>query len=1027
MKEFKKINDITGWALFLISFFVYLLTVEETASFWDCGEFIAVSYKLEVPHPPGAPLFLLLGRMFSFLAFGDVTQVAYWINILSVLSSALTILFLHWSIVLLGRKVIKPIKGDYSMNQIFTLMGGGIVGSLAYTFSDSFWFSAVEAEVYALSSLFTAFVFWAILKWEWIENQQFADKWMILIAYVMGLSIGVHLLNLVAIPALGLIFYFKKYKETSTIGVISAFLVSGFAILVIMYGVIPGLPSVAGWFEILFVNSFGLPFGYGITFFIIIFIGMLVYGLYYSEKNQKEVLNVALLAFTFILIGYTSYGIIPIRSGYNTPINENDPSDIISVVKYLKREQYGDRPLVYGQSFVSTREKQEQGAPVYRKAENKYEIYDYKTKIIYDKKNNMLFPRIYSQQPGHPELYRQKLGLKQDEKPTMLDNLSYMISYQFGHMYFRYFMWNFAGRESDEKEAGWLSPWEDIGVDLPEELARNKARSNFYMLPFILGIIGLIFQYKKDEKDFWVLMILFFLTGLGLVLYLNSPPVEPRERDYIYVGSFYAFAIWIGFGVFALKEFLSKYFKNGLAAPALACALSLSVPAVMGINGWDNHNRSNRFHSIDQAKNTLRSCAPNAILFTGGDNDTFPLWYVQEVEGFRTDVRVVVLSYFSTDWYISQMRRQAYESDPLPMSIKPKNYLTGTNDYVPLVEAEGGEKRAVNVASYISLVDKNDPRVKVKLQGGGETAKLLTRNFSLDIDKADILEKGFIPKGKEDQIVDQMVWSLKEGQRAIFKSDLAILDLLATNNWERPIYFNNTSSNTSNLELRPFLQLEGMAFRLMPIRSKPSGEVGEVNIEVMKENLSEFEFRGFDDPSTYNDEEYRKFGANTRHSYARLAKALYDEGRLEEAKEVLDTGLKNIPDTTIPYSYFTSRFVELYYLLGEKERAKEIADVMERRAQEFVNYAVDHGKYDDNIYRSAMIFPSALADIYRRLSIQVMNEATTLQGSSDINLESDISTQLEEIEEERKYYMTEFERFDKQLEENQQKLRSGKR
>ncbi|MEM1135774.1 MAG: DUF2723 domain-containing protein [Bacteroidota bacterium] len=1019
MREFSKINNICGWFVFLVSAIVYIITLEETASFWDCGEFIAVSYKLEVPHPPGAPLFLLLGRMFSFLAMGDVEMVAYWINVLSALSSAFTILFLHWTIVLLGRKIIKPENGNYTQPQLIVLMAAGIVGSLAYTFSDSFWFSAVEAEVYALSSLFTAFVFWAILKWELIEERTYADKWLIMITYVMGLSIGVHLLNLVTIPALALIIYYKRYKETTIAGQLAAMAAGGMVIIGIMYFVIPGLPSIAGWFEILFVNSFGLPFGSGIIFFVILLIAAIVYGIRYSEKNKKEVLNIVMLSLTFILIGYSSYGIIPIRSNYNTPIDENNPEDIISFVRYLKREQYGDRPLIYGQTYDAQRVDVEVGAPIYRKAESKYEIYDYRSKPVYDAKSKMILPRIYSQQPGHPDLYRNWIGLGPNEKPTLVDNFKYMFIYQFGHMYFRYFMWNFASRESDDKEAGWLMPWEDIGVDLPEDLARNKARNNFYMLPLILGIFGLIFHYKKDQKNFWVLLLLFFLTGLALVLYLNSPPVEPRERDYIYVGSFYVFTIWIGFGVLGIYDALKKVSFNHI----IATILGLIIPVIMAAEGWDNHDRSNRFHSIDQAKNTLRSCAPNAILFTGGDNDTFPLWYVQEVEGFRTDVRVVVLSYFSTDWYMEQMRRPAYESEPLPISMKPENYLQGKNDYVPLVEDPNMKDRAVNIKSYIKLVDKNDPRVLVPLQDGSFTAKLLTKNFVLDINKNEVLQKGFIPKGKEDRVVDKMTFRIKDNATAIFKNDLAILDILATNNWERPVYFNNTSQNTSNLDIRPWLQLEGMAFRLMPIRTNGNGEVGEPNIEVMRENMSQFEFRGFEDPTVYHDEEYRKFGSNTRNSYARLARALYDRGDKEAAKEVLDEAMENIPDKSIPYSFFTSRFVEIYYLLGEKEKAQEIAGVMERRATEFMNYMEQTGKYDETLYRNAMLFPTALADIYRRLSITTTNKERTLQqqGGEDINLESQ-QAELKKIEEEKTFYMQEFEKYDQMLEQYRGKI-----
>jgi tetratricopeptide (TPR) repeat protein len=1012
MKAFQKINNITGWVIFLIAATVYTITVEETASFWDCGEFIAVSYKLQVPHPPGAPLFLLLGRMFSFLALGDVERVAYWINMLSVVASALTILFLFWTIVLLCRKFIKAENGNYTTAQIATMMAAGAIGALAYTFSDSFWFSAVEAEVYGMSSFLTAFVFWAMLKWELIEDQQYADRWLVMIAYTMGLSIGVHLLNLVTIPALAVIAYYKIYGKPTLFGWVTAVFTGLVIVGVINSGIIPGLPTLAGWFEIFFVNSFGMPFNSGIIIFGILLVAALYMGIRYSEQNKKEVLNLVTLCVTFILIGYSCYGIVLVRSNYNPPIDENNPEDVISFVRYLKREQYGDRPLLFGPTYEAKRIDIKRTTPIYRKAENKYEIFDYKTEAVYDPKAKMLLPRVYSQQEGHINLYKSWIGMKDGEKLTMFHNLKYMFVYQFGHMYFRYFMWNFAGRESDDKEAGFMLPWDDVGVELPHELATNKARVNFYMLPLLLGFIGLFFHYRKDQPNFWNLLLLFFLTGLALVIYLNSPPVEPRERDYIYVGSFYVFAIWIGLGVVAIQEAMANFLKGN--SPYAAGALCLVVPVLMGAQGWNNHDRSGRFHSVDQAKNTLRSCAPNAILFTGGDNDTFPLWYVQEVEGFRTDVRVVVLSYFSTDWYIAQMKRPAYESEPLPLSMGQNSYLQGKNDWAPLVEDEALKNNAVNLRTFIRLVDQGDNRVQVQLSDGSFTAKLPSRFFSLDVNKADVLSKNFIPAGKEDRIVDKMVFQLKEGSSAIFKSDLAILDLLATNEWERPIYFNNTSANTTALDLRPFMQLEGMAYRLMPIRAKSEGEVGEVNVDVMLENMRTFEFRGFENPDVYHDEEYRKFGSNTLNSYFRLSKALYDEGRKEEAQAVLDEGLTNIPDRSIPYSFFTGYIAEMYYMLGEKERASGLTDTLKTRSLDMMAYLENHSKggpFYSDLRRNSYIYLNQLAFIYRRLSERTRIEVARLENQMVLSVEKVPTDELERLKELQKYYTERYIQF----------------
>ncbi|MFT5617833.1 MAG: hypothetical protein ACI85I_001059 [Arenicella sp.] len=1021
MKKFNFINNITGWVVFAIATVVYILTVEETASFWDCGEFIAVSYKLMVPHPPGAPFFLLMGRFFSMFA-PDVESVSFFINLLSVFASSFSILFLFWTIVLFGKKIVKPTiqEGNlYSQAQTIALMGAGVVGALAYTFSDSFWFSAGEAEVYGLSSFFTAFVIWAILKWDVIEDERVANKWIILTAYMMGLSIGVHLLNLTTIPALALLYYFKKNKKPTATGIIVSLAIGLLMVGIIMVGVIPGLPSIAGSFEIFFVNSLGMPFNSGFIFFMAAFIGALVYGIYYSHKERKEVLNLVLVCFGFILIGYSTYGIVPIRSNANPPIDENDPENLISFVSYLKREQYGDRPLLFGPHLLAERDQQaekqraadgDKGMPMYRQNQDKgeYEIYDYRQKPLYKKKDKMLLPRIYSTQPGHDGLYRKWVpSLQAGKAPSFGQNIAYMLNYQFGHMYFRYFMWNFAGRDGDDKESGWLLPWETNNENVPHEIRNNKSRSNFYFLPLILGIIGLLFQAKRDSKNFWVNMLLFFIMGLGLVIYLNSPPVEPRERDYIYVGSFYAFAIWIGLGVLAIWEFV-KQFTPKTVAPVLATVIALSAPTVMGVNGWDNHNRSNRFHSIDQARNTLASCAPNAVLFTGGDNDTFPLWYVQDVEGFRTDVRVVVLSYFSTDWYIKQMNRKVYESEALSFTMDMNMYRQGKNDYIPLVAET---ENAVNLKSYIKLVNADGQRVQVPLVDGSSTAKLLSKTFFLDIDSAKVANMDFVPANRKKDIPKQFVVSLKEGKNAIFKNDMAILDLIATSDWERPVYFNNTSANTSALEVRPYLQVEGMAFRLMPYPTADSdGDVGEVNTEMMAKNVAKFQFRGFQDSTVFHDEEYRKFGANTRNAFYRLASAQQKEGKNEEALKTLNSALEQIPDKSIPYSYFMPRYVELYNRLGEEEKSQEISDIIGKRSEENLEYMVSQrGTYGysiknyDYLRQKSLMILQQLSMIYRRLDSQSSADIARLEAQKVLGDES-ATTRIQELQTKKAFY-----------------------
>ena len=1005
---FNRLNTIVGWLICLIATTVYVLTLENTASFWDCGEFIAVSYKLMAPHPPGAPFFLLVGRIFSMFAFGDVQEVAFWINMLSALCSSFSILFLFWTITMLARRIVRPTlqkvmdsttekdlkqgleaqENDYSLAQKIMVLGSGAIGALAYTFSDSFWFSASEAEVYGMSSFFTAIVVWAIFKWERIGDERDSNRWLIFIAYLVGLSIGVHLLNLLALPALGYVYYFKKYKIETPLGWIVTFLVGTGIVVLITYGVIPGLPSIAAQFEIIFVNSFGLPFGSGALFFTLAFVAALIWGIFYSIKKQNVALNTALLSFAFIMIGYSTYSLILIRSNANPPIDENNPEDVMTFVSYLKREQYGDRPLLYGNTFVSERTGQDIGAALYRKGKDKYEVFDHKFTVTYDPKGNMLLPRIYSQSGNHPQLYKEWLKLKDGEKPNMVDNVKFLFSYQFGHMYFRYFMWNFAGRQSDDKEAGWLAPFEDLGKDLPIDIATNKARDNFYMLPLILGIIGFIFQANKDQKGWWITFLIFFIMGIGLVLYLNSPPVEPRERDYVYVGSFYAFSIWIGLGMLAIAEFLRKYI-NGMAAASGALAVALIIPTIMGVKGWDNHNRTGRYLSVDQARNTLAACEPNAILFTGGDNDTFPLWYVQDVEGFRTDVRVAVLSYFATDWYADQMTSKVNDSPPIPISLEREDYVQGKNDYLMYIgNRDGSEDKnvntPVNLETYIELLKKEDPRVMVQLQDGSSTGKLLSKKFALAIDKQKVLAKGFIPKGKEDRIVDVMEFDIKGNN--IYKNDLLLLDLIATNKWERPIYFNQTSANTINFNLREYLQMDGMVYRLMPIAAKDNGDLGEVNFEEMKKAVDDFQFRGMQTEGYYDDE-YKKFGAQFRQVYFRLAQEYFERGDKKMAIETMDKAFEQLPVMNVPYSYYEPYFVQLYHLAEADDKALALAEDISSRAMSNLNFVyknnVNQFNYSDIIQRSS-IQMRVLMSVYRQLDAMTNQEIQRLEAKKSI-------------------------------------------
>ncbi|MEQ8303251.1 MAG: DUF2723 domain-containing protein [Cyclobacteriaceae bacterium] len=927
--NFGKINNVTGWIAFGVALITYWLTFEETASYWDCGEFIAVSYKLEVPHPPGAPLFLLLGRIFSFLALGDVTKVAFWINFMSVLASAFTILFLFWSITLLGRKIISPEKdGKFSLDNTFLLMGAGLIGSLAYTFSDSFWFSAVEAEVYAMSSFFTAFVVWAVLKWDVIEDESKANRWLLLIAYMMGLSIGIHMLNLVTIPALGLIYYFKKY-ETSKWGVAAALIISVAIILFINDFIVPGLPSIAGNFEIFFVNTLGLPFGSGVVGFCLIIVGGLVYGIRHSQLRNKPVLNTFLLATTFILIGYCSYATIVIRSNFNPPINENAPDDVMTFVSYLKREQYGSRPLLFGPYFTAKPVDIEYGAPVYKKGKERYEIADRKFEYVYDEE--VFFPRAWSS--DYAEQYRSIIGLNEGEKPSFSQNLYFMFRHQIGTMFMRYFMWNYAGRESDDQGADWVGPsnWFE---NVPEQIATNEARNNFFMIPFILGLVGMFYQFTRDTKNFAVVGLLFVMLGVAIVVYLNSPPVEPRERDYIYAGSTYAYAFWIGFSVLAIAEGLNRFLKNVKTSAIVATIIGLSAPAIMAAEGWDDHNRSDRFFSVDSGKNYLASCAENSILFTGGDNDTFMLWYAQEVEGFRTDMRAVVLSYYNTDWYIEQSMMKMNDSEPFKYTLSLNDYRQGgPNDYLPFVDLK---IPALDLKQYLDLLSKNHPQLR-----NDDRNIVPSRVFTLKIDKEAVLKSGIIPEGMDSLVVDQMQFRLIGG--GLEKKDLAFLDMLATNNWERPIYVNHTSLSQIKIDLSDYAIMEGNASRILPIRN-PNPRKDFVNTQISFENLTKnCSYRGLDDGSIYYSEDYRNFVLNHRSAFNSLAEALIDEGNMEKARETLLFSLEKMTDRAIPYDHTTAATVNFLFQVGEKEKALEIATILGDRADEMAEYLIGQG------------------------------------------------------------------------------------
>ena len=1006
--QFKKLNNIIGWLVFAIATFTYCLTIEPTASFWDCGEYIACAYKLEVGHPPGAPFFLLVGRFFALFAGGDPAMAGKMINIMSALCSSFSILFLFWSITRLGIKAIVKKGEEFTSAKQWAVLGAGMVGGLAYTFSDSFWFSAVEGEVYAMSSFFTAFVFWAILKWEEEDetNPVSAMRWLVVIAYLMGLSIGVHLLNLLVIPTICFVYYFKKHKFEW-----KSFIITGIISLILLGGIqnimIPKIVKFAADYEVFFVNKVGMGFNVGsIIYFILLFIsltglifyttskkesyykigfytaivfvvfvvlsgngpgaiftraivlGGLLYGINTLKKKSINTLNVVLISFATLLIGYSSFFVLIIRSQANTPMDENDPENAITMLSYLNREQYGDWPILYGQYYNAETDNNnfKDGEPVYAKdeASKKYKIVDDRKRSIpaYKKEYCTIFPRMWSSQANHEASYRywgdvqsnHKTKTKMNEQtgqmeeiqiPTFMANIKYFVSYQLKYMYLRYFAWNFVGRQNDIQglngnplEGNWKTGVKGIDDALldsntelkPHAASDNKADNSFYALPLILGILGFIFQYKNDKGGTWVVSLLFLLTGLAIVIYLNQYPYQPRERDYAYAASFYAFAVWIGMGVLFIFDILNKRaIKSGAI---IATIIGLIIPTLMASEGWDDHNRAKRTMSRDFAVNYLNSCAPNAILFTNGDNDTFPLWYAQEVEGIRTDVRVVNLSLLQTDWYINQMRRAAYESAPVPFTIPAEKITQSKREVVYIMDKGTGP---MNLKKGIEFVESDN--IEDKLDGYGKPLDYLpSKSFYVPVDSASVMREKVIAVKDTARLVKSIKWSINRSY--LTKNDLMVLDLIAHNNWKRPIYFAVTTGAEAYLGMEEYFQLEGLAYRLVPIKGNEMemNQGGRVNTDVMYDNvMNKFVWGGLDKEGVNLDENCTRMASNMRMQMATLANALIAKGQKQKAEKVLDYCLEKMPDANVRFEATLYTIVAGYYQVGNMKKANDLS------------------------------------------------------------------------------------------------------
>ena len=961
MRQYKRLNNLIGWIVFAIAGTVFMLTLEPTASWWDPGEFIATTYKLQVGHPPGAPTMQMIGRVISLLSFGDTSKVALMINGMSGICSALAVLFLFWAITLFARKIVVG-NGEMTRGKMWTIFAAGVTGSLAFTFSDSFWFSAVEGEVYAMSAMFTSLVFWAILKWEEVADQEHSNRWLVFIAFMIGLAIGVHLLNLLTIPALAFVIYFKKYKPSKP-GTLLTFVISVFVLAFIMYIMIPWIPQLAGKFELLAVNTLKLPFNTGMIFYFALIVLLIVFGLVFTRKRNHPMLNTIILAFAFLLIGYTSFIMLVIRANAETPINENAPKDVVRLVNYLNREQYGTWPIFYGQYYDAPIVDYKDGNPVYQRDNNsgKYVVIDDRkgTVPVYDSRFMTIFPRMWSaDKRGSIQFFKDWGGegipvsvTGEDGKPqtlslpTFAENLRYFFLYQVGTMYFRYFMWNYAGRQNDVQGYGgpqngnWISGIHAIDkarlghpqTNLPDSM-QNRGTNKYFMIPLLLGLIGLFFQIQKDYKGSVVVILLFIMTGLAIIVYLNQRPFEPRERDYSYCGSTYAFAIWIGLGVVSLIGLAKKILrKDWLAIPLVSLAALLFVPGIMAKENWNDHDRSGKYACRDFAAGYLNSCGKQGVLFTNGDNDTFPLWYDQEVEGIRTDVRVVNLMLAGGSDYINTLFRKAYESEPLPFSIPQEKYQPGSNDLVLYYDI--GYDGYIELKDLVDFLKSDDPRTFLTIPNTGEKIKFFpSKKVKITVDRAACIKNGIVPGYLENKMVDSICWTIKTSQ--LRRNDVMLLDLVANSDWRRPLYFSSPSSSNYCFDVDTFCLMQGWVYKFMPVKASKEDYIkGMGGVEPLGSYdilMNRCSWGNLNDPHVYVDPESLNNSARPKTNFLRTAESLLNMGRRKDAIQLMDTYFTFFPDSKISYDMFDLPYAELYYKAGQPWKANRI---IERVAQ----------------------------------------------------------------------------------------------
>lgn len=1018
--NFKKWNTILGWFSFAVALLTYSLTVEPTLSFWDCGEYIATSANLEVGHPPGAPLFQMLGAFFAMFAT-SADKIALMVNYLSVFSSAFTVLFMFWSLTLLLRKIIGQSK-ETTFSQNFMILGSSLIASLSFTFSDSFWYNAVEAEVYAMASFLIALLFWLGLRWEQEMETPRGNKWLLLISLVIGLSFGVHFMALLTFPAIGFLYFFKKYKKVT----VKNFLLANVVIVAILLFIFKLLlPFALGFFgktEIFMVNELGLPFNSGTIFAFLLIVAAFYFGLQYTKKKGHVFYNTLILSTLFILIGFSTWLMLPIRANANTPINENKPSDAAEVLAYYNREQYGEQKLFYGPQFSEAYSGLDSVTPYLDDKPNYERDYTTNTYVITnnfknakqntDDAHKAFLPRMWSNEHNvnymtfseplefqiNPEYAHEdelvqivtefrkgfasgEIDLKGYdkflntygeylivEKPSFISNMKFMFQYQFGYMYGRYLLWNFAGRQNDnqgkydDSNGNWITGISFIDEllvgsqkNLTSDMQNNKGRNVYFGLPFILALLGIFYHAKKDIKSFYVLLALFLFTGLALKIYLNERPFEPRERDYALVGSFYVFAMWIALGVYAIYDWILHYLKPKVALPLVLVVCFLASPVLLAKENWDDHDRSNKYTALAMAKAYLDSCEPNAILFTIGDNDTFPLWYMQEIEGYRTDIRIVNTSLFMTDWYIDQMKMKTHNSEPIPSSFKRDQYKGSTRDYSLFVERT---EEPLLLGELLKFVALDDERAKITLDSGNKVNYFPSKKVIIPIDKKTIIQNKVVHPKYYDSIVPQIEFTIKD--KALYKNRLMMLDIVNENNWKRPIYFSGGSFGEDDyIWMKDYLQLDGMCFKLVPLKTPTDDpnpmRMGSIDADKMYEIVMKWDWGNSGNPKIYHDPETRKNSITYRTNLARLMETLILEGKKEKAEKVIDLAMAKMPIAYFEYYSMVEPFAMGYYEVGNKEKARKVVAELIQKYQESLTFYSGYKLAEQYYYASDIV------------------------------------------------------------------------